>query len=119
MGKIISQSWGTTENTLFTPAGRKVLSDFENFYKRAAFSGVTVLAASGDAGTGNPDVNGQIYPFPKVGYPASSPWVTTVGGTSLFADTQGNYQSESTWNDGIGSATGGGVSQYFYAISFY
>src|SRR5437762_1762564 len=58
LGKIISQSWGTTENTLFTPAGRTVLSDFENFYKRAAFSVVTVLAASGDAGTGNPDVNG-------------------------------------------------------------
>jgi subtilase family serine protease len=113
LGTIISQSWGTTENTLFTHDGRKVLADFENFYQRAASEGVTVLASAGDSGTANPDVNGKIYPFPTVGYPASSPWVTAVGGTSLYADTNGNYQSETAWNDGPGSATGGGISQYF------
>jgi subtilase family serine protease len=114
LGQIISQSWGTTENTLFTiPAGRQVLRDFENFYKRAAFSGITVLASAGDSGTANPDVNGNTYPYPTVGYPASSPWVTAVGGTSLYADTNGNYQSETVWNDGSQDATGGGVSQYF------
>ena len=113
LGKIISQSWGTTENTLFTPAGREVLENFENFYERAALEGVTVLASAGDSGTANPDVNGNTYPFPTVGYPASSPWVTSVGGTSLYADTNGNYQSETVWNEGPQDATGGGVSQYF------
>jgi subtilase family serine protease len=114
LGQIISQSWGTTENTLFTiPAGRQVLRDFEAFYKRAAFAGVTVLASAGDSGTANVDVNGNTYPYPTVGYPASSPWVTAVGGTSLYADTQGNYQSETVWNDGSQDATGGGISQYF------
>src|SRR5262249_53778484 len=52
------------------------------------------------------------YPFPTVIYPASSPWVTAVGGTSLTADTSGNYQSETVWNNSTG-ATGGGVSQLF------
>ncbi len=113
LGKIISQSWGTTENTLFTPAGKKVLTAFQNFYERAVDSHVTVFASSGDAGTGNPDVNGNTYPFPTVGFPASSPLVTAVGGTTLNADLTGNYQSETTWNDGVGSATGGGISQYF------
>src|SRR5712692_5150488 len=34
LGKIISQSWATTENTLFTtPGGRKILKNFETFYQ--------------------------------------------------------------------------------------
>jgi subtilase family serine protease len=114
LGKIISQSWGTTENTLFDKPGRAVLSSFEQFYERAAAEHVTVLASAGDAGTANPDVNGNIFPFPTVNFPASSPWVTAVGGTSLFADTNGNYQSETVWGyPPNGGATGGGVSQVF------
>lgn len=114
LGKIISQSWGTTENTLFTPDGQKVLDGFNAFYQRAALNGMSVFASAGDAGTGNPDVNGNIFPFPTVGFPASSPWLTAVGGTSLFTDANGNYQNETVWNDRVGSATGGGVSQTFH-----
>ncbi|MBA2393928.1 MAG: S53 family peptidase [Ktedonobacteraceae bacterium] len=118
LGQIISQSWGTTENTLFGKSSEFVLDKFETFYKQAARAHVSVFASSGDAGTANPDVAGNIYPFPTVGYPASSPYVTAVGGTSLYADTNGNYQSETVWNDlatqGTDfSATGGGVSQFF------
>jgi len=113
LGKIISQSWGATENTLFDPAGQKVFSDFESFYQRAAKEKVTVLASSGDFGSSNPDVNGNFYPFPTVDFPASSPFVTAVGGTSLFADTSGKYLFEVTWNDHFSVAGGGGVSQQF------
>ena len=98
LGKIISQSWGATENTLFDPAGQQVMADFERFYLRAALENVTVLASSGDSGSANFDVNDNYYPFPTVGFPASSPLVTAVGGTSLYADTDGNYQSETVWN---------------------
>jgi subtilase family serine protease len=114
LGKIISQSWATTENTLFTPAGQaQVFKPFEAFYQWAALNHVSIFASAGDSGSANVDVNGNTYPFPTVGYPASSPWVTAVGGTSLYADTNGNYQKETVWNDGVGSATGGGISQYF------
>ena len=112
LGKIISQSWGATENTLFTPAGQQVFEDFELFYQDAAQQNVTVLASAGDVGSGNADINGTIYPFPTVIFPASSALVTAVGGTSLYADTSGNYQSETVWNNSIG-AGGGGVSQQF------
>lgn len=111
LGQIISQSWGTTENTLFTPAGSHVFSGFERLYASASLRHVTVLASAGDAGTANPDLDGNIYPFPTVGFPGSSPLLTSVGGTSLTADTSGNYESETVWNEG--GATGGGVSQYF------
>jgi subtilase family serine protease len=114
LGQIISQSWGATENTLFTPAGKQVFDSFERLYTSAALRHVTVLASAGDDGSANVDVNMNPYPFPTVIFPASSPLVTAVGGTSLYADTSGNYQSETVWNEGIdGGATGGGVSQTF------
>jgi subtilase family serine protease len=111
LGKIISQSWGATENTLFTPAGQQVLENFERFYQDAAQQNVTVLASTGDSGSANAEINGTIYPFPTVIFPASSPLVTAVGGTSLYADTSGKYQSETVWNSS--GAGGGGVSQHF------
>jgi subtilase family serine protease len=118
LGKIISQSWSTTENTLFDKSSEFVFDQFEAFYKQAAREHMSVFASTGDSGTANVDVAGNIYPFPTVGYPASSPYVTAVGGTSLYADTKGNYQSETVWNDlatqGFDlSATGGGISQFF------
>ena len=117
LGKIISQSWSATENTLFSPAGeQQVLEPFNSFYERAALeSHVSIFASTGDSGSSNPDVNGNIYHEPTVGFPASSPWVTAVGGTSLYTDAQGNYQSESVWNESAlgGGAGGGGISQYY------
>jgi subtilase family serine protease len=59
-------------------------------------SGVTFVAASGDSGFG-------------VNYPAASPDVIAVGGTSLALDARGNYSSETAW-----SGSGGGQSVYEY-----
>jgi len=57
-------------------------------------TGVTFLAASGDNGTG-------------AVYPAASPYVVAVGGTSLHLDANGNYLSETAW-----SGSGGGLSAF-------
>jgi subtilase family serine protease len=113
LGQVISQSWGATENTLFTPAGEQVFRQFTATYRRAAAMGVTVLASTGDSGASNAEQNGTtFYSFPTVNFPASSPLVTAVGGTSLYADTNGDYQSETVWNSD-GGASGGGISQHF------
>ena len=114
LGQIISQSWGATENTLFSPSGKQVFDGFERLYTQAIARHVTVLASAGDTGSTNYDLNFNLYSSPVVGFPASSPLVTSVGGTSLYADTNGNYQSETVWNEGVdGGATGGGISQVF------
>jgi subtilase family serine protease len=63
-------------------------------------SGVTFLAASGDNGTG-------------VAYPAASPDVIGVGGTTLHLNTNGSYLSETAW-----SGSGGGLSKYEREPSF-
>ncbi|RQZ38911.1 peptidase S8/S53 subtilisin kexin sedolisin [Burkholderia sp. Bp9090] len=55
-------------------------------------SGVTFVASSGDSGTGTE-------------YPAASPYVVAVGGTTLSTDVSGAYVGEATW-----SGSGGGVS---------
>ena len=117
LGKIISQSWSATENTLFAsaagPQGPEVVEAYMALYARAAQERVTVLAAAGDDGSSNPAVDGSFYPFPTVGFPASSPLVTAVGGTTLYADTSGNYQSETVWSNPGCCAGGGGISQLF------
>jgi subtilase family serine protease len=122
LGSIISQSWGVTEQTLMSPAGQQVVSQFESFYQAAAAQHVTVLASAGDYGVANFKLDlTTFYPYPTVGYPASSPSVTAVGGTSLFADTSGNYQSEVVWNNnniGTAIAGGGGVSALFGEPSY-
>jgi subtilase family serine protease len=118
LGKIISQSWSATENTLFAdtagPQGPQVFADFTALYTRAALEQVTVLAAAGDNGSSNNETDGvTFYPFPTVGFPASSPLVTAVGGTALNLDSSGKYLSETVWNDAGCCAGGGGISQVF------
>jgi subtilase family serine protease len=118
LGKIISQSWGATENTFFPevagPQGPQVIADFEAFYARAVSEHVTLLTGAGDDGTSNQETNGvTFYPFPTVSYPASSPFVTTVGGTTLTAKESGQYVSETVWNNIGYAAGGGGISQIF------
>lgn len=113
LGQVISQSWGATEKTLLTPAGETVISHFERSYERAAAMGVTVLASAGDTGSANYEQNGKtLYAKPTIGFPASSPLVTAVGGTSLRATTMGGYQSETVWDNPSG-AGGGGISRIF------
>jgi subtilase family serine protease len=116
LGNIISQSWAATENTLETKAGRDLVSQFEAFYARADRHHITILASTGDTGTQNPS-NGsgtRTYAQPTVNFPASSPLITAVGGTSLRAARSGRWRSETVWNDGGGGgAGGGGISQLF------
>jgi N-acetylneuraminic acid mutarotase len=66
--------------------------------------GVAVVASSDDDGYG-------------AAYPASSPYVTAVGGTSLVRDSSARGWSESVWNNSFG-ATGSGCSAYEPKPSF-
>ena len=60
--------------------------------------GITYVASAGDGGAAD------------TGYPATSPDVVSVGGTSITtSDTSADYGSETVWNNQVG-ATGGGIS---------
>jgi subtilase family serine protease len=120
LGYIMSESFGESELALQQDGaeGQQILNDNEASYKRASIGKISVLVSSGDDGSAGTDINGVEQPFPVANYPASSPSVTTVGGTNLFfgtsthADPNGSYQGEVVWNDGFG-AGGGGVSKVF------
>jgi subtilase family serine protease len=98
LGQVITQSFGATEQT-FTTA--QSLLQLRVAYVDAFLHRVTVLASSGDTGAANYEPDGSdLYTYPTVGWPASDPLVTGVGGTQLHLDADGNHTwPDSVWND--------------------
>ncbi len=97
---VVSMSWGFLEQS-------QISQSQETAYDRTfQQSNVTFVAASGD------------YGEPE--YPALSPNVVGVGGTTLTLNS-GTYGSESTWNLSQGSVTtsSGGGPSIFEAQPFY
>jgi hypothetical protein len=94
---VVSMSWGFTE-------GQSVLAADEALYDGylttpAGHQGVTFVASTGDYGAMNPE------------YPAFSPNVVAVGGTTLTLNADNSYQSEAGWGgfaSGSGAFYGGG-----------
>ncbi len=96
---VVSMSWGFAE-------GQAVLASDEATYD-AVFTtpGVTYVASTGDYGAADPE------------YPAYSPNVVAVGGTSLTLNGDGSYNSETGWGYQSAAAgafigSGGGISLY-------
>jgi hypothetical protein len=87
----VSMSWGGGESSSETGYDSYFLTP-------SGHQGVTFLAATGDDGT-------------PANYPAFSPNVVAVGGTSLDINSSGTYISETPWDNSTG-ADGGGISRY-------
>lgn len=87
--QVVSNSWGVDE-----------FSSEASYESHFQHSGIVYVAASGDNGAG-------------VEWPAASPNVLAVGGTSLTIDANNNYLSESAW-----SGSGGGFSSYMAMPSY-
>jgi hypothetical protein len=108
---VLSQSWGLCESQL----GPTMVAAEAALFEEAAVQGITVLAASGDAGSGDCDPQGITGDTAQaVNDPAAQPDVTGVGGTTL-SSLAGTV--ESAWNNGYGSS-GGGPSLSWDAPSF-
>lgn len=101
---IISTSWGSCESSGFAQA---VYSQENSMFQIAALQGQTILAAAGDSGSN--DCGNTMPTTPAVDDPASQPYVTGVGGTTLSLNSNGSYNTESVWNNSYGSG-GGGIS---------
>ena len=116
LADVISQSFGATENTF---PDHQSLYDLRYAFENAAAHNVTVLASSGDTGATNYVLDGSgVYPYPVNSWPSADPLVTSIGGTQLHLDADGNrIAPDQAWNDGYG-ATGGGLSQVFSRPSY-
>ena len=97
----VSMSWGgdefkseTTLDAHFGTTSTATVAITKSAKTAATAHDIAWFASSGDDGTG-------------ASWPAVSPNVIAVGGTSLAIDTAGKFFSESAW-----SGSGGGVSKY-------
>ena len=83
----------------------------DNLFMEAAAQGQTMFAAAGDSGSACALAPTNGVPAsgpPLVNYPAASPWVVGVGGTSVMSGSpNATYVGEVAWNSG-----GGGLSQF-------
>ncbi|HET8977254.1 MAG TPA: S53 family serine peptidase [Solirubrobacteraceae bacterium] len=113
---VISASLGSCEPATLETIGYSGLRTVEGSLALAAASGISITAASGDNGSSAClDPSGRPLPGLSVSYPASSPWVTGVGGTNISLNAANQIVSQEVWNDSplVVAAGGGGVSDLF------
>ena len=120
-GSIVTQSFGVDEAGLFSDPDTAAALD--KLYLSHVLGGGTVVASSGDLGASGvgPFVGGP--PVPMAGYPASSPFVLSVGGTMGAPYPQGlwnsgEYGGEQAWSEPVpffpGAGAGGGAPSVVY-----
>jgi kumamolisin len=108
---VLSVSWGFAEGKMIWT--QQAMTQINETLKEAATIGVTVCIAAGDDGSGDALTDGHAH----VNFPASSPYVLAVGGTTIRS--KGSKQPDVVWKEGTGmratngGSTGGGTSAEF------
>jgi subtilase family serine protease len=107
---IITNSWGDYGE----PDNAATLDAYHRVFLQAALVGIGVFFSSGDNGDEVANVGER-----TVDFPASSPWVTAVGGTSLGVGARNNHLFEEAWGtarsqlvDGVWTPNPPGTYQY-------
>jgi subtilase family serine protease len=121
LADVVSNSYGWSGEAL--PKG--FIKPFNDTLVQAAATGISVFFSSGDSAD---ETGGDSSVAPTPDYPASSPWVTAVGGTSLgvaqndtrkfelgWETTKSTLDKTATkWNDpAFLYGSGGGTSRLF------
>ena len=110
LGYVISNSWAFWEIIDVLYGGQAQLDTEYEMTELAAALGISANFASGDWG----DLVQTIYDDfgitvpPSVSTPASSPYATGVGGTSLFLKSNGQIQFQTGWGDNATELTDAG-----------
>jgi hypothetical protein len=133
LAPILSLSYGDCESGF----GATNIALYNQLMRQGTVQGQTIVSAAGDSGATDCDSQtAAATQGPAVAFPASSPYVTAVGGT-MFNEDGGSYWSagngaysgsavsyipEMVWNEtavfGTLEAGGGGASSYFTKPAF-
>jgi subtilase family serine protease len=131
---VVSDSWGDYLGDTFDDVATH--NAFDNAFLLADGTGVSVLFSSGDLGD-----NFAAFGLTIPNYPATSPYITAVGGTTLQIGAHNNFTGQFGWSTAkqvlcestttnCGTATtptgslayqvgGGGGTSYYYAEPGY
>jgi subtilase family serine protease len=99
LSKVLDGKLSTIVTNSYSDGGEAIPADVlageQNLYLQAAAEGIGLYFSSGDNGDGTVLNDGVVQPE----FPASSPWVTGVGGTSLGIDKSNRIAFETGWGD--------------------
>ncbi len=127
LGNVVSMSWGLGENSFgqsgFSAAGSLNYAYLDYYFQKGAAEGISFFASSGDNGAFDGTTT------TTADFPSTSPFVTGVGGTTLYlatpagsslsANATATYQGEAAWSvspqyvGAQGVSSGGGYSTFF------
>jgi subtilase family serine protease len=107
LADIVTDSWGE-------PADSSSIS-YDQIFEAGAVEGIGFFFSSGDSGYEDPAYEDGGSDKIQVDYPTSSPWVTSVGGTSLAIGKYNNYEFETSWGTDLDPLAANGKSWSFAA----
>lgn len=111
--RLISSSWGGCEASSATDSWTQAA---ERIFAANSATGHNYLFSSGDNGSSCDATTPGVFQTPYPEYPASSPNVTSVGGTAFVGTVNGTWPGETAWRYTGGSSpvgSGGGFSSIF------
>jgi subtilase family serine protease len=130
LASIVTNSWGEP----FDQAS--LITTYDEVFQAGAAEGIGFFFSSGDSGYESPSEDSGSDTI-QVTWPTSSPYVTSVGGTSLAVGPYYNYEWETSWGtvvdplapgggswastppgNAYGGSGGGGVSTFFTQPSY-
>ena len=91
LANVVTDSWGDDGGDLLDDAATRTWVD--GMLSMAAGTGISVLFSSGDNGDEFTTLG-----LTSADYPASSPWATAVGGTTLEVGATGHRTGETGWS---------------------
>ncbi len=109
LANIVSNSYGGVGEYQGVDGGAAYMKGEENLELQAAGEGIGLYFASGDEG--DERVN---LPYRSVDFPASSPWVTAVGGTAVGLSKTNTKVFETGWGDSLDQVAAGKSGKLAY-----
>jgi subtilase family serine protease len=105
LASIVSNSFGEPYDDA------TIQTAWDQLFEYGAIEGIGFLFSSGDSGYEDPTIEDPgISDKLQVDYPTSSPWVTSVGGTSLAIGQENNWEWEIPWGTLLDPLAANGLS---------
>jgi subtilase family serine protease len=100
LASIVSDSWGEPADD------SSEIPVYEEIFQAGAAEGIGFFFSSGDSGYENPSEDPG-SDMQQADFPPESPYVTSVGGTSLAIGRHNNYEFETSWGTLLDPLAGG------------